>query len=187
MESAVPIFMVERSYAEGTGTSLETVNGINRINAQEGVRWLYSLLSADKRKTYCLYEAPSPEAIKTAAARAGLPADVIVEVTGRHARRRNGQDLKLRPAVRVGGVHRRLRTVRGTGLEQDATNMIGRRVGADVEPFRDRPVAQSCGQQPQHFDLALCKSVRARLVSNEFTKIENSVWPIGAAILRASG
>jgi hypothetical protein len=44
------------------------------------VRWLYSFLSIDKRKTYCLYDAPSPEAIRSAATRAGLPADVIVEV-----------------------------------------------------------------------------------------------------------
>lgn len=47
------------------------------------MRWLYSFLSADKRKTYCLYEAESPDAIRRAADRAGLPADVIVEVTGR--------------------------------------------------------------------------------------------------------
>jgi hypothetical protein len=47
------------------------------------VRWLYSFLSADRRKTYCLYEAPSPDAIRRAAERAGLPADVIVEVTER--------------------------------------------------------------------------------------------------------
>ena len=47
----------------------------------EGVRWLHSFLSADKRKTYCLYEAPSAEAIRRAAARAGLPADVVVEMT----------------------------------------------------------------------------------------------------------
>lgn len=79
----MPIFMVERNYAEELEPSLEAADGINRINAEEGVRWLYSFLSADKRKTYCLYEAPSPEAIKTAAARAGLPADVLVEVTDR--------------------------------------------------------------------------------------------------------
>lgn len=79
----MPIFMVERNYAEALEPSLEAADGINRINAEEGVRWLYSFLSADKRKTYCLYEAPSPEAIKTAAARAGLPADVLVEVTDR--------------------------------------------------------------------------------------------------------
>jgi len=75
--------MVERHYAEELEPSLEVADGINRINAEEGVRWLYSFLSADKRKTYCLYEAPSPEAIRTAAARAGLPADVVVEVTDR--------------------------------------------------------------------------------------------------------
>jgi hypothetical protein len=75
--------MVERNHAEVLEPSLEIADGINRINAQEGVRWLYSFLSADKRKTYCLYEAPTPEAIRTAAARAGLPADVVIEVSDR--------------------------------------------------------------------------------------------------------
>jgi len=79
----VPIFMVERRYAEALEPNFDVADGINRINAEEGVRWLYSFLSADKRKTYCLYEAPSPEAIRTAAARAGLPADVVVEVSNR--------------------------------------------------------------------------------------------------------
>ncbi|AGZ53862.1 DUF4242 domain-containing protein [Mycobacterium kansasii] len=79
----MPIFMVERTYAEKLEPTFEVADGINRINAEEGVRWLYSFLSADKRKTYCLYEAPSPEAIRTAASRAGLPADVIVEVSER--------------------------------------------------------------------------------------------------------
>jgi hypothetical protein len=78
----VPIFMVERNFAEELEPSFEA-DGINRINDEEGVRWMYSFLSADKRKTYCLYEAPSPEAIRTAAARAGLPADVVVEVRDR--------------------------------------------------------------------------------------------------------
>ncbi len=79
----MPIFMVERRYADELDASTELIDGINRINEEEGVRWLYSFLSADKRKTYCLYEAPSPEAIRQAATRAGLPADVIVEVTER--------------------------------------------------------------------------------------------------------
>ena len=79
----MPIFMVERRYAEELDVDTEAADGINRINDEEGVRWLYSFLSADKRKTYCLYEAPSPDAIRRAAVRAGLPADVIVEVTSR--------------------------------------------------------------------------------------------------------
>ncbi|MCY7365685.1 MAG: DUF4242 domain-containing protein [Frankiaceae bacterium] len=79
----MPVFMVERRFADDLDVDADSAEGINRINADEDVSWLYSFLSADKRKTYCLYEAPSAEAIRRAAARAGLPADVIVEVTGR--------------------------------------------------------------------------------------------------------
>lgn len=79
----MPIFMVERNFAEVLEPSLDLADGINRINAQEGVQWLYSFLSADKRKTYCLYEAPSPESIRAAATRAGIPADAVVEVGDR--------------------------------------------------------------------------------------------------------
>lgn len=79
----MPVFMVERAFADDLDVDADAAEGINRINADEDVSWLYSFLSADKRKTYCLYEAPSAEAIRRAAARAGLPADVIVEVTGR--------------------------------------------------------------------------------------------------------
>ena len=75
------VFMIERRYADQLEVTVEDAEGINRINDEEGVRWLYSFLSADKRKTYCLYEAPSSDAIRRAAERAGLPADVIVEVT----------------------------------------------------------------------------------------------------------
>ena len=78
----MPVFMIERRYADELELTADAADGVNRINADEGVRWLYSFLSADKRKTYCLYEAPSAEAIRRAAARAGLPADVIVEMTG---------------------------------------------------------------------------------------------------------
>ncbi|CAN5802355.1 DUF4242 domain-containing protein [soil metagenome] len=76
----MPVFMIERQYAEDLEVNAQAADGINRINDEEGVRWLYSFLSIDKRKTYCLYDAPSPEAIRSAATRAGLPADVIVEV-----------------------------------------------------------------------------------------------------------
>jgi hypothetical protein len=77
----VPVFMIERRFADEFEASAEDVDGVNRINDEEGVRWLYSFLAADKRKTYCLYEAPSPDAIRRAAARAGIPADTVVEVS----------------------------------------------------------------------------------------------------------
>jgi Nickel responsive protein SCO4226-like len=79
----MPVFMIERRFADELDAGAEEIDGINRINDEEGVRWLYSFLSADRRKTYCLYEAPSPEAIRRAAERAGLPADVIVEMSER--------------------------------------------------------------------------------------------------------
>lgn len=77
------VFMVERQFAEELDVDAAAAEGINRINADDDVRWLYSFLSADKRKTYCLYEAPSAEAIRRAAKRAGIPADAVTEVTGR--------------------------------------------------------------------------------------------------------
>ncbi len=78
----MPIFMIERRFADDLEASAEQADQINLINDEEGVRWLYSFLSADKRKTYCLYEAPFADAIRRAAERAGLPADVVVEVAG---------------------------------------------------------------------------------------------------------
>jgi Protein of unknown function (DUF4242) len=53
---------------------------IEDVNAEEGVSWLYSFLTADRHRTYCLYESPSPEAILTAARRANVPADKVIEV-----------------------------------------------------------------------------------------------------------
>lgn len=79
----MPIFMIERHFAAELDAQADELDGINRINDDEGIRWLYSFLSADKRRTYCLYDAPSPEAIQRAASRAGLPADAIVEVSDR--------------------------------------------------------------------------------------------------------
>jgi hypothetical protein len=76
----MPIFMIERNYAEQIHPNEAEAAQINLINDDEGVHWLYSFLSADLRKTYCLYDAPSAEAIVRAARRAGLPADVVVEI-----------------------------------------------------------------------------------------------------------
>jgi hypothetical protein len=74
--------MIERNFAEQLEASDEMAREIRLVNEDEGVAWLVSFLSADKKKTYCLYEAPSAEAIRRAADRAKLPADVIIELTG---------------------------------------------------------------------------------------------------------
>ncbi|MET0864522.1 MAG: nickel-binding protein [Nakamurella sp.] len=79
----MPVFLIERRYAEQFTPDPDGAAEVNLINDDEDVRWLYSFLSADKRKTFCLYEAESAEAIRRAAARAGLPADVIIEMAQR--------------------------------------------------------------------------------------------------------
>lgn len=77
----MPLYVIERSFAEQLELNDDDVRLLDEINADEGVFWLFSFLSADRRRTYCLYEAPSPDAIRAAAQRANLPADSIVEVS----------------------------------------------------------------------------------------------------------
>ncbi|VVJ21621.1 Uncharacterised protein [Amycolatopsis camponoti] len=77
----MPVFLIERRYVDQFEATAEIADEVNRINGEEGVQWLYSFLSKDKRKSYCLYDAPTEEAILQAARRAGLPADVIIEVS----------------------------------------------------------------------------------------------------------
>ncbi len=74
------LFVIERNFAEQLDVDGLDRAGIKLVNDDVGIRWVYSFLSADKKKTYCLYEAPNPEAIIEAAARLGIPADVIVAV-----------------------------------------------------------------------------------------------------------
>jgi uncharacterized protein DUF4242 len=76
----VGLYVIERSFAERLDLDELDQEGIRLVNDEVGVRWIYSFLSADRKKSYCLYEAPSAEAIREAAARAGMPADVIVAV-----------------------------------------------------------------------------------------------------------
>lgn len=76
----MPLYVIERTFAEQLDLTSDDVRLIDEINAEEGVRWLFSFLSADRRRTYCLYEAPSPDEIVAAAERADVPADAVVEV-----------------------------------------------------------------------------------------------------------
>ncbi len=77
----MPLFVIERNFAEQLEITNDSAAEVKAINDDVGVSWLFSFLSGDKKKTYCLYEAPSAEAIVEAARRAGLPADVITEVS----------------------------------------------------------------------------------------------------------
>jgi hypothetical protein len=76
----MPVYMIERHFADQLALTSDEVESIEEVNADEGVRWVFSFLSADRRRTYCLYEAPSADAIVAAARRANVPADAVVEV-----------------------------------------------------------------------------------------------------------
>ena len=73
------LFMIERNFAAEFNASAADYAKVVELNDQAGVKWLYSFLSADKRKTYCLYEAKSGDEIREAARLAGLPADIVIE------------------------------------------------------------------------------------------------------------
>ena len=81
----MPRYVVERTFPDG----LAIPNGsegeqaclaVVERNAEEGVTWVHSYVSDDARRTYCVYDAPSPEAIRKTAARNELPVDSIVQV-----------------------------------------------------------------------------------------------------------
>ncbi len=74
------LYVIERDFLDGLDPDSLDVDGIIAVNDDVSIRWILSFLSADKRKTYCLYEAPNPEAIREAAARLGIPADAVVAV-----------------------------------------------------------------------------------------------------------
>ncbi len=76
----MPRFIIERNFAEQLEVNRDAALAVTKVNADVGVQWLFSFLSADKKKTYCLYEAPNAEAIREAARRLNLPADVIIQV-----------------------------------------------------------------------------------------------------------
>jgi hypothetical protein len=75
------MYVIERTFADQLDMSSDDVRLLEEVNTDEGVSWLFSFLSADRHRTYCLYEAPSPDAIVAAAKRAGIPADAVTEVT----------------------------------------------------------------------------------------------------------
>jgi hypothetical protein len=50
------------------------------VNAEDEVTWIHSYVSSDRRRTFCIYDAPTPEAIRRAAKRNNLPVDRITKV-----------------------------------------------------------------------------------------------------------
>lgn len=78
-------YMVERTFNAGlhipiTSEGEQACTAVVSNNSEDGVTWVHSYVSDDKSKTFCIYDAPSPEAIRKTADRNGLPVDRITEV-----------------------------------------------------------------------------------------------------------
>jgi len=81
----MPRYVVQRTFPEGLHVSVmdggaELCRGIVERNAEEGVTWISSFVSEDKTRTFCIYDAPSPEALRKTASRNDLPVDQITRV-----------------------------------------------------------------------------------------------------------
>lgn len=82
----MPRYIVERTFPDGlsiptSAEGAETLDTVVRNNVAEQVTWIHSFVTRDRCKTFCVYDAPSPEAVQQAAARSGLPIDSISDVT----------------------------------------------------------------------------------------------------------
>jgi len=82
----MPRYMVQRTFPEGLHIPVENggaelCRGVVERNAEEDVTWISSFVSDDKTRTFCIYDAPTPEAIRKTAARNELPVDQITRVS----------------------------------------------------------------------------------------------------------
>jgi hypothetical protein len=82
----MPRYVVERTFPDGLSIPTDAEGAriclavVDR-NSDEGVTWVHSYVSDDRRKTFCVYEGPSPEAIRRTALRNDLPVDRITQVS----------------------------------------------------------------------------------------------------------
>ena len=82
----MPRYLIERTFPDDgliipmDEMGAQMCNLVVSNNAQDQVTWVHSYVSEDKLKTYCIYDGPSPEAIRQAARRSRLPIDRITEV-----------------------------------------------------------------------------------------------------------
>jgi Nickel responsive protein SCO4226-like len=82
----MPRYVVERTFPDGlqipiTAEGAAACHGVVDRNAEQGVTWVQSYVSDDRKSTFCVYDGPDPEAIRRSAERNGLPVDRITKVS----------------------------------------------------------------------------------------------------------
>jgi hypothetical protein len=82
----MPRYMVERTFPEGLHIPMnddgaQVCSTVVGTNARSGVTWVHSYVSADNTKTFCIYDGPSPEAVRETASNNKLPIDKVTQVS----------------------------------------------------------------------------------------------------------
>ena len=82
----MPRYVVERTFPHGLAIPVDATGaqiclGVVDRNADDGVTWLHSYVTGDRKKSFCVYDAPTPEAIRKSAKRNDLPIDQITQVS----------------------------------------------------------------------------------------------------------
>lgn len=81
----MPRYLIERTFPDGLQLPADpqgarVVAAVVGTNSQDGVTWIHSYVTPNRRKTFCIYDGPTPESIRTVAEKNGLPIDRISEV-----------------------------------------------------------------------------------------------------------
>jgi hypothetical protein len=81
----MPRFLIEREFPEGLNIPLDETGArlcrnVIDNNSEDAVTWLHSYVTPDRKRTFCLYDGPTPEAVRRAAIRSRLPITQIIEV-----------------------------------------------------------------------------------------------------------
>lgn len=81
----MPRYLITRSFPDGLTVPLDDQGaaacaGIAERNAVHDVTWVHSYVTTDRSTTFCIYDAPDPEAVRRAAGDNALPVDQITEV-----------------------------------------------------------------------------------------------------------
>jgi len=81
----MPRYIVERDFPSGLNIPIDAAGAyacraVVDANALDAVTWAHSYVSTDNKKTYCVYDAPTVEAIRATAQRNNLPIARITQV-----------------------------------------------------------------------------------------------------------
>ena len=81
----MPRYVIERDFPDGLNIPTDSAGAtacldVVEKNAQQDVTWVHSYFSEDKKKSFCVYDGPSPEAVRNSAKTNGLPITRITAV-----------------------------------------------------------------------------------------------------------